>query len=59
MAVGLKGEQYADPVAFGDAYGKALLICAALLAVGGVLSWLTITHGAIAPTDPSGLPASN
>jgi EmrB/QacA subfamily drug resistance transporter len=59
VAVGLKGEQYADPVAFGDAYGKALLICAALLAVGGVLSWLTITHGAVAPTDPGGLPASN
>jgi EmrB/QacA subfamily drug resistance transporter len=59
VAVGLKGEQYADPVAFGDAYGKAMLICAALLAVGGLLSWLTITQGADAPAEPSELPASN
>lgn len=49
VAVGLSGDQYADPVAFNDAYGKAMLICAALLAVGGVVSWLTITPGPVAP----------
>jgi EmrB/QacA subfamily drug resistance transporter len=59
VAVGLRGDQYADPIAFGDAYGKALLICAALLALGGLLSWLTITNGAIASADPDALPASN
>jgi hypothetical protein len=47
VAVGLSGDQYADPVAFDSAYGKALLICAALLALGGGISWLTITHGPV------------
>jgi Na+/melibiose symporter-like transporter len=51
VAVGLSGDEYADPVAFGDAYGHALLICAALLALGGVISWLTITRGPVAPRD--------
>jgi EmrB/QacA subfamily drug resistance transporter len=48
VAVGLSGDQYADPVAFDGAYGKALLICAALLAAGGGISWLTITRGPLA-----------
>jgi EmrB/QacA subfamily drug resistance transporter len=48
VAVGLTGDEYADPVAFGSAYGHALLVCAALLALGGVVSWLTITHGPVA-----------
>ena len=39
---GLSGEEYADPVAFDAAYGSAMLACAALLALGGVVSWLTI-----------------
>jgi EmrB/QacA subfamily drug resistance transporter len=47
VAVGLGGDQYADPVAFDDAYGKAMLSCAALLVLGGVISWLTITHGPV------------
>jgi MFS family permease len=54
VAVGLGGDQYADPVAFDDAYGKAMLVCAALLAVGGVISWLTITRGPVVdePDEP-------
>lgn len=44
VAVGLGGEEYADPVAFDAAYGSAMLACAALLAAGGVLSWLTIRN---------------
>jgi EmrB/QacA subfamily drug resistance transporter len=51
VAVGLSGEQYANPVAFDNAYGKAMLICAALLAVGGVISWLTITHGPVVASE--------
>jgi EmrB/QacA subfamily drug resistance transporter len=52
VAVGLGGDQYADPVAFDDAYGQAMLVCAALLALGGVLSWLTISHGpVVSPGD--------
>jgi hypothetical protein len=44
VAVGLTGEQYADPVAFDSAYQSATLICAALLALGGVISWVTIRN---------------
>jgi EmrB/QacA subfamily drug resistance transporter len=52
VAVGLSGDQYADPVVFDTAYGKAMLVCAGLLAVGGVVSWLTISHGpVVAPDD--------
>jgi hypothetical protein len=53
VAVGLGGDQYADPVAFDDAYGKAMLVCAALLALGGVISWLTITHGPVVSPEAS------
>lgn len=42
VALGLSGDAYADPVAFDAAYGSAMLACAALLALGGVVSWLTI-----------------
>jgi len=42
VAVGLMGEDYADPQAFDSAYGTAMLICAGLLVAGGVVSWFTI-----------------
>jgi MFS family permease len=51
VAVGLGGEQYADPVAFGDAYRKAMLVCTALLVLGGLVSWLTITRGPVVPPE--------
>jgi MFS family permease len=44
VAVGLSGDQYADPVAFDRAFGAALLICAGLLVAGGVISWLSIVN---------------
>jgi EmrB/QacA subfamily drug resistance transporter len=44
VAVGLHGEEYADPVAFDAAYGTAMMACAALLAAGGLVSWLTIRN---------------
>ncbi|WP_110180890.1 MFS transporter [Nocardioides solisilvae] len=44
-AVGLSGSQYADPAAFDAAYGSAVAACAALLATGGVLSWLALPAG--------------
>ena len=40
--VGLSGAEYADPLVFDAAYPTAMLACAALLALGGVVSWLTI-----------------
>jgi hypothetical protein len=44
VAVGLGGEQYADPVAFDAAYGSAMLACAVLLVAGGAVSWSTIRN---------------
>ena len=40
--VGLAGEQYADPAALDAAYAVAIPVCAALLVLGGVISWLLI-----------------
>ena len=40
------GTQYDDPMAFDDAYRAALLICAALLAAGGLLAFFTIRNPA-------------
>jgi MFS family permease len=42
VAVGLSGTDYADPVVFDAAYQSAMIACAVLLALGGVVSWLTI-----------------
>jgi EmrB/QacA subfamily drug resistance transporter len=44
MAVGLGGEEYADPSAFDAAYDLAMLACAVLLVLGGLLSWATIRN---------------
>jgi Na+/melibiose symporter-like transporter len=44
VAVGLSGDQYANASAFDHAYGKAMLVCAALLVAGGVVSWFTIVN---------------
>jgi EmrB/QacA subfamily drug resistance transporter len=44
VVVGLGGDEYANPQAFDAAYGTAMIICAALLAAGGALSWLTIRN---------------
>jgi EmrB/QacA subfamily drug resistance transporter len=42
VAVGLHGEEYADPIVFNDAYRTAMIICAVLVAAGGLISWFTI-----------------
>ncbi len=42
VAVGLAGRGYADPVRFAAGYRTALLVCAALFAVGGVVAFLTV-----------------
>ena len=42
MAVGLAGDDYRDPAVFDASYGQAMIACAALLVVGGVVSWLAI-----------------
>lgn len=42
MAVGLAGDDYRDPARFDTAYASAMLACAVLLVVGGLVSWVTI-----------------
>jgi EmrB/QacA subfamily drug resistance transporter len=49
--VGLTGKEYDDPVALDPSYEKAMLSCAALLVLGGVVSWFTIRNP---PPDPAG-----
>ena len=42
VAVGLSGDDYADAAVFDVAFREATIICAALLVLGGLVSWLTI-----------------
>lgn len=42
VAVGLSGDDYRDPARLDASYGTAMLVCAGLLLLGGVVSWLTI-----------------
>ena len=44
VVVGLGGEEYADPLAFDDAYSSAIVVCAVRLAIGGLVSWATIRN---------------
>nr|WP_278249549.1 MFS transporter [Nocardioides sp. IC4_145] len=48
VAVGLGGDQYADPVALDAAYRSAMLACAGLLAVGGLVSWFAVREDVLA-----------
>lgn len=43
VAVGLGGAEYADPAALDAAYGSAMVICAVLLVLGGLISWVTLS----------------
>jgi EmrB/QacA subfamily drug resistance transporter len=53
VAVGLGGDEYTDAVAFDSAYGSAVVICAALLALGGAISWVTIRNPELSPPTPA------
>lgn len=44
VAVGLSGADYENPVAFDDGFRMATIICAALLAAGGLLSWFAVRN---------------
>jgi hypothetical protein len=44
IAVGLMGDDYAEPAVFDAAYAQATTICAVLLALGGAISWVTIRN---------------
>ena len=53
VAVGLRGEEYADPISFDAAYQDAMIICAVLLAVGGAVSWLAIRNRVLEEKNPT------
>ena len=40
--VGLSGADYADPAVFDAAYEAAMIGCAVLLVLGGLISWVAI-----------------
>ncbi|HEX6149975.1 MFS transporter [Nocardioides sp.] len=40
--VGLSGEDYADPAVFDAGFDTAMIVCAVLLVLGGLLSWVAI-----------------
>ena len=52
LVVGLSGDDYARPDAFTDGYALAMRVCAGLLAVGGLVSFLTIQDDVLEP-DPT------
>ena len=47
VAVGLSGAGYADPVILATGYRTAMLVCAALFALGGLLAWATVRDGVL------------
>jgi EmrB/QacA subfamily drug resistance transporter len=49
VAVGLSGDDYADPAALTSGFRLAMMACAALFAVGGLLAWATIRNDVLAP----------
>ena len=44
VAVGLSGDDYAQPLAFTAGYRTAMVMCAVAFAAGGAISWLTIRN---------------
>jgi EmrB/QacA subfamily drug resistance transporter len=44
VAVGLSGDDYAEPAIFTAGYRMAMMVCAALFALGGAVSWFTIRN---------------
>jgi EmrB/QacA subfamily drug resistance transporter len=47
VIAGISGSDYQDPTAFNDGFRTAMLVCAALLILGGVLAALTISNAAV------------
>jgi EmrB/QacA subfamily drug resistance transporter len=44
VAVGLSGDDYTQPAAFTEGFRAAMVICAVLFGLGGLVSWLTIRN---------------
>jgi len=52
LAVGLSGDDYADPVAITAGFRTAMLICAGLLAAGGVIAAIGIRRDVLPVPEP-------
>jgi EmrB/QacA subfamily drug resistance transporter len=48
VAVGLSGNDYAQPDVFTGGYALAMRLCAGLIALGGLVAWLTIRNDVLA-----------
>jgi EmrB/QacA subfamily drug resistance transporter len=53
VVVGLTGEDYNVPSVFDDGYRSAMMACAGLLVLGGVVSWLTIPDEVLEDQGPA------
>jgi EmrB/QacA subfamily drug resistance transporter len=51
LIAGLTGDNFYDPAAMADGFRIAMVACAALAALGGVLAWLTISSDVL-ETEP-------
>jgi EmrB/QacA subfamily drug resistance transporter len=51
LAAGITGDQFYDPAAMTDGFHMAMVVCAGLAAVGGILAWLTISDEVL-ETEP-------
>jgi EmrB/QacA subfamily drug resistance transporter len=51
---GLTGDAFYDPAAMTDGFHTAMLACAGLAALGGVLAWLTISNDVLAAEAEDG-----
>lgn len=50
LAVGLSAHGYTSPHAVNDAFGSAMLICAALCVISAALAWFLVPRSALEPT---------
>jgi EmrB/QacA subfamily drug resistance transporter len=48
VAVGLSGDDYAQPAVFSVGFATAMVVCAGLMAVGGLTAWITIRSDVLA-----------
>jgi EmrB/QacA subfamily drug resistance transporter len=51
VAVGLTGDDYARPAVFGAGYPVAMVVCAALMALGAAVAWATIRSDGLHPRN--------
>ena len=54
LIAGLTGDSFYDPAAMTDGFRVAMVACAALAALGGVLAWLTISNEVLEAVPAAG-----